>query len=526
MPLIGRTPGEDSAILSGAAGSPCSASAQRWTLVSAIIGSSMAFVDGTVVNVALPALQRALNADAFQAQWVVESYALFLASLLLAAGALGDHLGRKKIFMIGVALFTAASGACALSGSIGQLIAARAVQGIGAALLVPGSLALISSAYPQAKRGQAIGTWSAFSGITAAIGPVLGGYLVDHYTWVWAFLINLPIGVVLLVICGAKVPESRGADSGGPIDGWGAALATLALAGLVFALIEAPKRGWSSAMVLGAALAGSLALVLFVVVETQVRSPMLPLALFKNSNFTGANVLTMLLYAALGGGLFFLPLNLIQVQGFSASAAGAALLPFIAILFLLSSWAGHLVDRFGPRLPLMVGPVIAALGFLLLAGPGAQAGPWWRFMPAVCVLGLGMAITVAPLTTTVMNSLGSELAGLASGINNAASRTAALLAIAVFGLVMSWAFDATMSERLAQMRLPADLAASLQAQAHKLAGIVLPEGLDAAMALQLKRAIGESFVAGFRWVMFLCTALALLGALGAALLISGKARAP
>jgi EmrB/QacA subfamily drug resistance transporter len=498
----------------------------------------MAFIDGTVVNVALPALQRDLNASAFAAQWVIESYALFLASLLLAGGALGDRFGRRRVFMLGVGLFTLASILCGLSGTVEALLAARSLQGAGAALLVPGSLALISATYPEAQRGRAIGTWSAFSGITAAIGPVIGGYLVDHYSWAWAFLINAPIGVVLLIICAVKVPESRGGHAGpdggernaaaahrDAIDVWGATLATLGLAGVVFALIEAPNRGWASPAVVGAALAGLLSLALFIRVEARSPAPMLPLALFRNRNFAGANLLTLLLYAALGGGLYFFPLNLIQVQGFGATAAGAAMLPFIAILFALSRWAGRLVDRFGSRLPLVVGPIVAAAGFALFMRPGAggdSANYWLTFFPAICVLGLGMTITIAPLTTTVMNAVGAESSGVASGVNNAVSRTAGLLAIAVFGLVMALVFDATLSARLAQLPLPPELLASLYAQRLKLAGISLPAGLDAATASALKGAIGAAFVAGFRGIMALCAALALLSALSAWLMIEAR----
>jgi len=516
MSQIGRPPCDAAAILHGPEETPCAAAAQRWTLVAAILGSSMAFVDGTVANVALPALQRDLNASAFQAQWVIESYALFLASLLLAGGALGDRFGRRRVFMIGVGLFTAASVMCGLSRAVGPLIVARSVQGVGAALLVPGSLALISATFSQSQRGRAIGTWSAFSGITAAIGPVLGGYLVEHYSWAWAFLVNAPIGAVLLIVCAAKVPESRGGEaSRGDVDWRGAITATLGLAGIVFALIEAPSRGWASAEVLGSASAGIVGLALFVRVEATGRAPMLPLALFRIRNFAGANLLTLLLYAALGGGLYFFPLNLIQVQGFGATAAGAALLPFIAIMFALSRWAGQLVDRFGPRRPLVAGPVVAAIGFVLFAAPGIGGSYWLSFFPAVCVLGLGMSITVAPLTTTVMNSVGTELAGVASGVNNAVSRAAALLAIAVFGVVMAWAFDAALRDSLARMQVSPEVLAALHAQRHKLAGIVLPDGLDAATAAALKQAIGDAFVAGFRCVMLLCAALALLSALSA-----------
>ncbi len=499
-------------------------SAARWTLIAAIIGSSLAFIDGNVVNVALPAIQHELQATISDAQWVMEAYALFLASLLLVGGALGDRFGRKRVFMVGVALFVLASAGCALSRTPGMLIATRALQGIGAALLVPGSLALISAAYPQAQRGAAIGTWSAFSAMASAFGPVLGGALVEHLSWRWAFLINLPAGMVLLWICMAKVPESRGEAAGGPIDWPGALLVSLGLAGVVFALIEAPALGWQSPLVVGCAVAGVLALVAFVGVQARSAAPMVPLALFRVRNFAGANLLTFLLYAALGGSLFFLPLALIQVQGFGATAAGAALFPFIAIIFVLSRWAGTLVERTGARLPLVVGPAIAALGFYGLSVPALGAGYWSGYFPAICVLGLGMGITVAPLTTTVMNAVGAERAGVASGINNAVSRVAALLAIAVFGMVLTTVFNQQLDAALAALQLPDDLLSAVRAQRTRLAGITITDSLAGVHAEALRSAIAQAFMAGFRWVMWLGAGLALLSAASAWWWIAGPVK--
>ena len=501
---------------------PCPQASRPWVLAAAIVGSSMAFIDGTVVNVALPAIQRDLHATAFQAQWVVESYALLLAALLLVGGALGDHFGRRRIFAIGVGMFALASAACAAVGDVNQLIAARALQGVGGALLVPGSLALISASFPEKERGRAIGTWSGFSGITAAIGPVLGGFLVDRFSWAWAFLINLPMAAVVLLLVWRHVPESRNPKAGA-LDAWGALLATVALGGIVYAFIEAPTQRWTSPYVLAALVLGVAGTVAFIVVESRLLSPMLPLALFKVANFGGANLLTLLLYAALGGGLYFFPLNMIQAQGYSATVAGAALLPFILIMFALSRWAGQLVDRFGPRVPLVIGPTIAAAGFALFAVPGVGASYWSGFFPAVVVLGLGMTITVAPLTTTVMNAVGPDLAGVASGVNNAVSRAASVLAIAVFGVVMAWAFDAAMAERLHAMGASPAVTAFLQGERAKLAGAVLPTGLDAATTAALKHAVADAFVSGFRWVMLLCAGLALLSAASAWWMIGGKA---
>jgi EmrB/QacA subfamily drug resistance transporter len=514
-----RAPCDELAIQRGAKATPCAASAQRWVLVAAILGSSMAFIDGTVVNVALPAIQRDLGATVFEAQWVVESYALFLAALLLVGGSLGDRFGRRRVFAIGVAIFGAASLACAASRGVQQLIAARAVQGVGAALLVPGSLALISASFAERERGRAIGTWSGFSGITAALGPVLGGYLVDHLSWAWAFLVNVPLALGVLAIAWTRVPESRNPHAPAALDLRGALLATLGLGGVVYAFIEAPTRHWDSPSVLLALLGGVAALIGFVVTEWRAAAPMLPLTFFRNRNFAGTNLLTLLLYAALGGGLFFLPLNLIQVQRYSATAAGAALLPFILIMFVLSRWAGRLVDQFGPRWPLVIGPLIAAAGFAAFALPGAAGSYWRSFFPAIVVLGFGMTVTVAPLTTTVMNAVGRDAAGTASGINNAVSRVAALLAIAMFGSLMAWAFNGSLRDALQAAHVPPGVAGLVQSQRSMLAAMALPPGLDAASAAAIRQAVAEAFVAGFRWIMGGSAALALASAAIAAVFV-------
>ena len=483
----------------------------------------MAFIDGTVVNVALPAIQRDLGATVFEAQWVVESYALLLAALLLVGGSLGDQFGRRRVFAMGVALFGAASIACAASRDVQQLIAARAVQGIGAALLVPGSLALISAAFPERERGRAIGTWSGFSGITAALGPVLGGYLVDHFSWTWAFLVNVPMALGVLAIAWTRVPESRNPKASTRLDVRGACLATLGLGGVVYAFIEAPTQHWDSTRVLLALAVGIVALLGFVVAEWRDDAPMVPLSFFRNRNFAGTNLLTLLLYAALGGGLFFLPLNLIQVQGYSATAAGAALLPFIVIMFLLSGWAGRLVDRFGPRWPLVAGPLIAALGFAAFALPGSGASYWSGYFPAIVLLGFGMSVTVAPLTTTVMNAVGRDASGTASGINNAVSRMAALLAIAMFGSLMAWAFDGSLGDALRAAGVPPELAALVQSQRSRLAAVVLPPGIEPTSAAAIHAAVAHAFIAGFRWIMGVSAALALASSLAAALFVRSDA---
>lgn len=492
-----------------------------WILAATILGSSMVFIDGTVVNVALPALQSNLNATVIDVQWVVEAYALFLAALLLTGGSLGDHFGRRRIYIIGVTLFALASIWCGFAPNINQLILARAAQGIGGALLVPGSLAIISSSFSEDERGRAIGTWSGFTAITAAVGPVLGGWLIEKVSWRAVFFINAPFAIIVLVLVFLHVPESRDEESRG-LDWWGAVLATISLGGIVFGLIESSRLGVSHPLIIAALGGGLVMLVLFLVVESRKQNPMLPLSLFRSRNFSGANLLTLFLYTALSGALFFLPLNLIQVQGYSPTAAGAALLPFILIMFLLSRWAGGLIKRYGAKLPLVIGPIIVAVGFGLFMLPGVGGSYWQTFFPAVVMLGLGMATSVAPLTTTVMSSVKVNRAGIASGINNAVSRTAGLLAVAVFGLVMLQGFNSRLDERLQHFSLEPEARRELDNQRVRLAAIELPPNLEASRKTDLQLAIKESFVSGFRRVALGSGLLAVLSALSAAWLIQGK----
>jgi EmrB/QacA subfamily drug resistance transporter len=518
-----RTPSDEAVARSTLAGAPCAPGAEPWILAATILASSLVFVDGTVVNVALPQLQRAFDATIFQSQWVVESYALFLATLLLLGGVAGDRYGRRRVFSIGVIVFAVGSAWCASARGIDELIVARAFQGIGGALLVPGSLAILGASFPQEHRGQAIGIWSGYTAIASALGPVLGGWLVDHFSWRWAFLMNIPFAAVVLAITHWRVGESR--DPAAPALDWqGAALATGGSGALVFGLIELAQRGWTDPQVVGAFALSAIALAAFALLESRLASPMLPPRLFRSRNFTGANVLTLLLYAALGGGLFFFPLDLIQVHGYSAAAAGAAFLPFVVIMFLLSGWSGGLVDRYGARLPLVVGPGIAAAGFALFAVPGVGGSYWTTFFPAIVVLGLGMAVCVAPLTTTVMNSVDTSLAGAASGINNAVSRIAALLAIALFGIVMNHAFGARLRRHLDALALPPEVLQAITTERAKLGAMEIPQVLDPTVRAVLQEAVAESFVVGFRWIMLISAVLALASAGTAWLMITAKRR--
>jgi EmrB/QacA subfamily drug resistance transporter len=478
----------------------------------------MAFIDSTVVNVALPAIQGSFHATVVDMQWVVESYGLFLGALILIGGSLGDVFGRRRIYLVGVAIFSVASAGCGFALSIHQLIAARCIQGVGAALLVPGSLAIISTSFDEKSRGQAIGTWSASTAITSAIGPVLGGWLVEHASWRWAFFINLPIAASVIPISLWRIPGSRH-PTAGRIDWIGALLATLGLGGLVYGFLESVNLGWTNRLVFGTLIVGFAGLITFVFVEARLPSPMVPLTLFRSKRFSGANLLTFLLYAAIGVFFFLFPLNLIQVQGYSPAAAGIAILPLILLMFLLSRWAGGLVARYGARGPLMVGPLIASIGFALFSVPTVGDSYWKSFFPAIIVLGFGMAVTVAPLTTVVMNSVREDRAGTASGINNAVARVAGVLAIAVVGIVMVKAFSFRLDRSLAGLSLPSYIRQEVQANEIKLAGLQLPAGLDPTVNAAIKASVRVAFVYGFRIVMSICAGLSLASAAVAWLMI-------
>jgi EmrB/QacA subfamily drug resistance transporter len=479
----------------------------------------MAFIDETAITVALPAIQGALGATAVDAQWVVAAYTLFLASLVLVGGSLGDHLGRRRAFSVGVVLFAVASAWCGLAAGPWQLIAARALQGVGGALLVPNSLAIIGAAFEEERRGKAIGTWTSFTSVTLILGPVLGGYLAENFSWRGVFFINIPLAVAILAITRTHVPESRDPEAR-RLDLPGAALAAAGLSGVVFGLLESSRVGLGNPLVVGSLAVGFAALATFVVVEGRSREPMMPLGLFRSRNFTAANVFTLLLYFALVGTLFFLPFNLIWVQGYSATAAGAAVVPAFLLMTFLSRYTGGLTDRYGPRLPLVLGPAVTAAGFLLFALPGIGGSYWTTFFPAVVVLGVGLSVLVPAVTTVALNSVEIRHSGLASAINNAFSQTAGLLAVAVLGVLMFASFGGSLDARLEALRLPPEVRQQLEQEKVKLGAAEVPEGLVAAPAVE--RAIDEAFVSGYRTVMLVSAGMALASALSAALLIEGK----
>ncbi|HKW74197.1 MAG TPA: MFS transporter [Terriglobales bacterium] len=501
-----KQPCDEAVIRSATVASPCRAQEAPWILAAAILGSSMAFIDSTVVNVALPAIQSSLHASVVDVQWVVESYALALSALILIGGALGDSVGRRLTFVLGTALFAVASGACGISSTISQLIIARCAQGIGAAAMVPSSLAIISASFGEKDRGRAIGTWSGFTAITTALGPVFGGWLIEHASWHWAFLINIPLAAAVIAISLLHVPESRNLRAGA-VDWPGAVAAVIGLTGLIYGFLKSEALGWTNSLVAGSLVLGSASLILFIFIEKHAADPMMPLDLFGSRSFSGANLLTLFLYAALGIFFFLFPMNLIQVQGYSAAATGAASIPMILLMFFLSRWSGGLVSRFGPRPPLITGPLIAATGFLLFTVPSVGGSYWTTFFPAFTVLGLGMAVTVAPLTTVVMSSVEEERAGAASGINNAVARVAGVFAIAVLGLVMEHAFAHRLLASLDRLHLPFNVVSGIQADLIKLGALHPPADLDPARATQIRDYIAEAFVFAFRLTMYFCAAL-------------------
>lgn len=502
-----RTPCDEVLALSGPEASPCVEAAKPWVLAATILGSSMAFIDSTVANVALPALQQSFAGTVSDVQWVVEAYGLTLGALILVGGAAGDIFGRRITFLFGVLLFAIASAGCGLAASIHQLVWARAVQGLGAAFLVPGSLALISATFSTHQRGRAIGTWSGFTAITMAIGPVFGGWLIQHASWRWAFFLNLPLAAAVLLITFWRVPESRNPNASRNLDWAGALVVTLGLGGVVYALVESSVLGWHNVTVWLSLTAGLGFLTAFYFLERRAGNPMLPLRLFQSKTFLGANLLTLFLYAALGEFFFVVPLNLIQVQHYSPTAAGAAVLPIILLTFFLARWSGGLVDRYGARMPLIVGPLICAAGFGLCALVGSGQSYWTSFFPAMIVLGLGLAVTVAPLTTTVMGAVDPQFAGTASGINNAVSRVAGLLSIAVLGIALVNAFNWKLDRELKNASLPGQVREEILRSRSKLAAMKPPPGTPPELASRIEMATGRSFLAGFRLVMWLLAAL-------------------
>ena len=501
---------------------PCHPSSQPWVIAAASLGSGMAFLDSTVMNVALPAVQMNLDLSAREVQWVFGAFAVVLAALLLLGGTLGDHYGRRRIFVLGASIFALASVWCALAPGAGQLIAARAVQGAGGALLVPASLAIVGASFEGRARTKAIGLWGALSGLAMAVGPVLGGWLVEDVSWRAAFLISPAMALVAIPITLRHVPESRDPEAR-RLDLIGAALATIGLGGLVYGLIESAASGFGAPVALAALLLGAFALSTFVFVERREDDPMVPPALFRSKNFDGANLVTLLFYMSLTGSLYFVPFLMMQVHGYSAFVAGSVFLPFVAMALLLGRLSGYILAHFGVKMPLVAASLAVALGFVLFAVPGVEQGSYWSsFFPAMVVQGFGMALAITPLTAVALASVEGEHSGLASGVNNAAARVAAPLAVAVLGIFIYGAFSANLEERLDGMNLRGEVRSEIEAEQDELGAAEVPEGVEAATAAHIERAIDKSFVAGFRTVMVVCVGIALASALAAALLIEDR----
>ncbi len=514
-------PCDEALIRSTRGPSDCARQQKRWVLTASVLASTMAFVDESVVNVALPRMQTDLGTTLAAMQWVVNAYALCLSALLLIGGAAGDQLGRRRMFLIGVTLFAVASLGCGLAPNASVLIVSRAVQGAGAAFLIPCSLAIIGATFDEKERGAAIGIWSGASALAAGLGPLLGGWLVDHTSWRAIFLIN-PVLAIFAVWIGLRhLPESRDPQAGSHLDWRGAALVFAGLGVLVYGLIEAAALGWRSLLVLGSSIAGVLLLAAFVFEERRSRAPMMPLQLFRSSTFSGVNFLTLLLYGALGGAFFFVPFLLIQVHGYSATATGAMFIPFALILGVLSRWSGGLADRAGARAPLIIGPGIVALGFVLLA-LATRNPQYWALLAPMTVLGVGMAITVAPLTTTVVNSVPSRQTGVASGINNAIASVASLLMIAVLGTVALGVLNESLDQRLADARLSSDVKVVVDRARGGFVIPTLPPQLTQPERQLATAIITDSFVESIRLVMLIAAGLSLVGALSAALTIGKK----
>jgi EmrB/QacA subfamily drug resistance transporter len=500
---------------------------QRLTLVATILASTVVFLDATVVNVALPAMERDLGMGLAGQQWVVEAYLLALVSLLLVGGSLGDHFGRRRIFMLGLAGFGVTSILCALAPNTGILIAFRGLQGLAGALLVPGSLAILTATFQGEARGRAIGTWTAWSGISTIAGPAAGGFLTEALSWRFVFWINVPLIAATLVLAAYSVAESRDPEAVRGFDIPGVALSALGLGGPVFALIEQPTYGWSDPLVFAPLVAGVLCFAAFIWREAIAKAPMLPLSLFRVRNFAVANAATLMTYAGLIGTSFFLTLYLQQVGGYSPLAAGFASVPVSLLLFILSPRFGQFTAGVGPRLPMSLGPIIGGLGLLLLVRVGVHPDYLTEVLPALVLFGLGLSATVAPLTTTVLNAVDERNAGIASGTNNAVARVAGLLAIAVIGAAVSSQFGSSVSDHLATAELsPQGQHVVSSANSRPLAGGDEVQRLSGSERATVGGAIEQSSRDAFHLAALLGACLMFAGGLISAIGIQNPRRRP
>lgn len=502
--------------------SEISSTDKKWALAATIIGSGMAFINGSVVNVALPAIQSSLNATVADMQWVVSIYTFILGTLILTGGSAGDYYGRKRVFGLGVFLFLLSTIWCGLSPDVHQLIIARSGQAIGGALMIPGSLAIITDLYEKEQRGRAIGTWSGFTALATAAGPLMGGILVDQFSWRFIFLISVPMAIVVLIILFWRVPESKAPNKSGQPDWKGALMATLGLGLICYGLIEASEFGIYNPVVLVTLLTGILVFIGFVWVEKNIKNPMMPPSLFGSKSFTGANLVTMSFYFSLAGVFFLLPFNLIQVQGYSATAAGAAFIPFPLLVGGLSRWSGGLIVRFGARPMLVAGPLLTSIGFLLLGLYGSGSFYWTDYFPGIFFMGLGVAVSFAPLNTTVMSSVDRSDAGTASGVNKAVSRLSGMLSVALLGALAISLFGQELAEMMQQNDIPGQVQQLMSDEKANLAKAQIPGVVSPEIRQILEKGIRKSFLSSFQTIMFVSAGLVLLGAVCAAIMIDYK----
>jgi EmrB/QacA subfamily drug resistance transporter len=484
---------------------------QRLTLIATILGSTVVFLDGTVVNVALPAISGDLDAGLAGQQWVVEAYMLTMVSLLLVGGSLGDQFGRRRLFVIGLIGFAFTSVLCAVAPTVEVLVAARALQGVTGALLVPGSLAIVAATFEGAERGKAVGTWTAWTGIATVIGPAGGGALIGLLSWRAIFWVNLPLIAATVALTLHAVEESRDPDAFRGIDWAGILLSAAGLGGPVFALIEQPANGWEDPKVWIPLAGGIACFALFIVREATARHPMLDLSLFRIRNFAVANLTTLAAYAGLIGALFFVTLYLQQVAGYSALEAGLATTPVSVILFLLSPRFGRMTMSIGPRLPMCTGPIVGGIGLLMLMRVGSDPGYVAEVLPGLVVFGLGLAATVAPLTATVLDSVEERHMGVASGANNGISRVAGLLAIAVLGAVISGSFSSTLDEKLGDRPLDPPAARAVEEAKEKPLAVPATDGLPSAEASRIEEASADASASAFHLSMLIGGLLMILG---------------
>ena len=494
---------------------PLNSSAGKWIMTSSIMASAMAFIDGTALNVVLPALQKSINATGTHLFWILNAYLLMLASLMLIGGAMGDQLGRKKIFMIGIFIFIAGSAACGFAPNVNFLILFRIIQGIGSAMMIPGSLALISSSINEDERGKAIGTWSAVTTFVTIGGPVMGGALADAGLWRYIFFINIPLGMVAIFILWKHVKESREEQPDQNLDFSGAISIALGLALLTYGFLRIPINGFSDWQVIFPIIAGFLLILVFIRIENSSKNPMMPLTLFNIPTFTGANLLTFFLYAALGAAMLFLSLNLVQVQGYSQLESGLTFLPFSLLMVVMARYAGSLADRYGPRLLLIAGPAIAGAGFLSLSFIGQTKGPgdyWTTFFPGMLVLGIGMSLTVVPLTATVMGAVSDQFSGTASGVNNAVSRIAGVFANAIFGALAFLFFSASLQADLKPLAMSNQENNLAMAQVVNLGNAQVPPGISTDLKSSIQKFYHDGFISAYSRIMKISAVLAWIAA--------------